>query len=130
MVSIDNWWDALVHDRSEAILELVITEISDDYENLALILQFINEPDGISELTPQPARSAVPVSRPEVVKALKELILEGYAQAYILSATEPSARPVDFSAGAIDELWFYVTPKGKDAVKQLCQRANASGSQR
>ena len=122
MASVDSWWDALVRDRFAAVLELVLVAIADDYEDLETILESINEWEPDPELEGRAARSAVPVSRPEVVKALGELIREGYARAYTLGGEESSARPVDFHEHGADGLWFYVTPKGERTVNQLWER--------
>ena len=122
MVSVDSWWDAHVGDRSEAALELVITSIADDYESLEIILESINEWKEDRDLESWPARRAVPVSRAEVIEALRELSREGYAQTYILDTKEPYAQPVEFREDQVDDLWFYVTPKGEHAVKQLYER--------
>jgi hypothetical protein len=117
--NVDSWWDALVRDRSQAILELVLNAIADDYESLEIILKSINEWESENNSGSWAAMSAVPVSRPEVVKALRVLTAESYAQAYIFAAGEGSARPVDFHKEAVDDLWFYATPKGMQAVKHL-----------
>lgn len=124
MVSIDNWWDSRVRGRSQAVLELVIQAIADDYETLEIIHQSINIGD--HELSPEawPARSAVPVSRHEIVKALGELTREGYAQSYCFGLGEANAVAVKFSKDGINDLWFYVTPKGENAVKRLFEQIN------
>src|SRR2546430_1782279 len=107
MVGVDSWWDALVRDRFEAILELVISAIADDYESLEIILKTINEWDADCDPESWAARSAAPVSRTEVVKALRELTREGYAQTYILGTEEPHVQSVDFREDEVDERWFY-----------------------
>ena len=126
MAGIDGWWDGLVRDRAEAILELVINAIADDYESLATIVECINERDRDFVAEDWPARRAVPVSRPEVVSALKELIREGYAQAYVLDAREPHARAVKFREEEAGKLWFLVTSKGAEAVEWLMARISSN----
>ena len=73
MVSIESWWDGNVRGRSSDILELVLAAISEDYSNVGMILESINEMD--SDFSPEawPARKAVPVNRQEVMHALQEL---------------------------------------------------------
>ena len=122
MGGIDGWWDDLVHDRAEAVLELVITAIADDYESVPTILASINERDPDLEPGNWEARRAVPVSRSEVLSALRELVQEGYAQAYVLDSREPRATPVKFREGEVANLWFLVTSKGATAAERLFER--------
>lgn len=119
MVSVDSWWDALVRDRFEAILELVLCAMADDYESVEIILKTINEWDADRDPGSWAARSAAPVSRSEVIKALRELTQEGYAQTYVLAIREPHATPIEFLETEVDSLWFYATPKGINAVRQF-----------
>lgn len=126
MGNVDSWWDALVRDRSQAVMELVLNAIADDYENVEIILKSINEEDQTTEPDSRPGRKGAPVSRPEVIKALRVLTSEGYAQAYILDTREPYAQPVAFCKEAISQLWFYVTPKGIQAVKRLCAQIDGT----
>jgi hypothetical protein len=122
MGGIDGWWDDLVRDRAEAVLELVITAIADDYESVPTILASINERDPDLEPGNWEARRAVPVSRSEVLSALRELVQEGYAQAYVLDSREPRATPVKFREGEVANLWFLVTSKGATAAERLFER--------
>ena len=117
MVSIDSWWDGNVRGRSSDILELVLDAVADDYSNVEMILESINEWD--SNLGPDSwaARKAIPVNRREVVHALAELTREGYSQAYLLDTGE--AQPVMFGEEHIRDLWFCATPKGLGAIQQL-----------
>ena len=119
MVSVDSWWDALIRGRFEAVLELVLCAIADDYESLEIILSTINEWDADRDPESWPARSAVPVSRPEVINALRELTREGYAHTYMLDTKEPHVQSVDFSEDEVDDLWFYATPKGIQVVEHF-----------
>lgn len=122
MATLDSWWDALVRDRFAAVLELVLIAIADDYADLAAILESINEwtPDPAIEALP--ARSAVPVSRAEVIKALAELIREGYAHAFASGGATNGSERADFREARAGELWFYVTPKGEQTANQLWER--------
>ena len=126
MVSIDSWWDSRVRDRSQALLELVINAIADDYESVEIIDLSINVLD--LEVRPEawPARTAAPVSRHEIIKALEELTREGYAQAYCFDAAELNAVAVEFNKDGINDLWFYVTPKGVGAVKKLAEQIDGN----
>ena len=117
LVNADSWWDGLVRDRFRAVLELVLDAISDDPETVGIILKTINEWDPDRDPEAWAARRAVPVSRPEIIRALRELTREGYAQAFSLSDNEPKA--VDFEAAKSSDGWFSATPKGIKAVKQF-----------
>ena len=120
MVSIDSWWNGNVRDRSADELELVLSAMSDDYSNVAMIMESINEWDSLHGPETWPARKAIPVNRREVVHALRELTREGYAQAYWLDTGE--AQPARFSEEGIGDLWFCATRKGMGAIQQLYER--------
>jgi hypothetical protein len=117
VVNVDSWWDGLVRDRFQAVLELVLDAISDEDVTVEIILKNINEWDAGRDSESWTARSAVPVSRPEVTRALRELTREGYAQAYIFDGQE--AQIVDFRPGELADVWFCATPKGINAVKKF-----------
>jgi hypothetical protein len=119
----DHWWDDLTRDRTAAILELVLNAIADDYETLEIVLRTINqfyrdEPD----LKDWKALEALPVSRPEVISALRELTQEGFAQACTYDAETKYYQAVNFHTDHASVLWFYVTDKGMRAVNGLHMR--------
>lgn len=117
MVDIDRWWNDLTRDRFEAILELVAHAIASDYEKIETILKTINERyPAEPELKDWKALREVPVSRFEVIKALRELTREGYAQAYNYDAMTGTFQAVEFGKARIREPWLYATPKGIRAV--------------
>jgi len=115
VVNPDNWWDGLVRDRFRAVLELVLDAISDDYATVEIIVQTINEWDEGSRPDGWEARNAVPVSRHEVVRALKELTREGFVQAFLLSGSETFA--VELDSARIGDFWFYPTRRGMEALR-------------
>ena len=119
MVNADSWWNGLVRDRFQAVLELVLDAISDDPETVGIILKTINEWDPDRDPETWAARRAVPVSPPEIIRALRELTREGYAQAYILTGNETQA--VTFEEAKANDGWFCATEKGIKAVKQFLQ---------
>jgi hypothetical protein len=98
-------------------MELVLDAMSDDYVTVEIILKTINEWDGGSRPESWAARSAVPVSRPEVIRALRELTREGFAQVCIFDGAE--ACVVEFQPGRVRDLWFYPTQRGMEAVRQF-----------
>ncbi|HEX5433867.1 MAG TPA: hypothetical protein VFY05_06495 [Candidatus Angelobacter sp.] len=120
MAGIDPWWDDLTRDRSAAILELVLNAIADDYEDLEIILRTINQCyQDVPEFKGWRALQAVPVSRPEVVKALRELVEEGFARAFVYDAGTKNFRAVSFRQHEAGMLWFYVTEKGLRTASRL-----------
>jgi hypothetical protein len=117
VVNADSWWDGLVRDRFQAVLELVLDAISEDYVTVEIILKNINEWDGERDETTWKARSAAPVSRPEVIRSLKELTRERYAQACIFNGHE--AEVIEFQSRQLTDVWFCATEKGIKAVKKF-----------
>jgi hypothetical protein len=92
------------------VRDCVITIISDDYETFETILvqtKRLAESRGIL------------VNDQEVADALQEAIVEGLAEAYVLSPHEPHSQKITYSAEHLHELWFYVTPSGKTAAKSI-----------
>lgn len=89
---------------------MVLDEISDDYENVDQII--------LPNVANQCAKLGFVVERPQVVKALAELIANGLAKAYLLSSTEPAKElpgmpPLDMVEDHF-ETYFYITKKGMD----------------
>jgi len=117
VVNVDSWWDSLVRDRLEAVLELVLVAVADDYMTLEVILKTLNEWDADLDAEAWPARNAIPVSRPEVIRALRELTREGYVDACIF--VEREAQVVDFQEVAVNDVWFCATQKGVDTAKRI-----------
>ena len=117
MVNVDSWWDALVHDRFQAVLELVLDAISDEDVTVEVILQNINVWNSERDAESWAARNAAPVTRPEVIRALRELTREGYAQSYIFDGQE--AQVIEFRSGYLADVWFRATPKGINAVRKF-----------
>lgn len=94
-----------------SVKEAVLNAIADHYESVELILHTIQLLDGL------------PASTKQVADALGELVVEGLAQTYELSSTPPHSKFVDFDAGRIEELWFYVTPRGRRLVQTGSHRS-------
>ena len=117
MVNADSWWDGLVRDRFQAVLELVLDAMSDDYVTVEIILKTINEWDNGSRPESWAARSAAPVTGPEVIHAVRELTRKGFAQAYLFNG--PEACAVAYQPGKARDLWFYPTQRGMKAVRQF-----------
>jgi hypothetical protein len=97
-------------DLNELLKEYVLRSVADDYEEFERIL---------AEVTGWAAARGITVDPQGVLRALDELISEGYAQAYLLASTPPYSTPVEHSAERVDDRWFYVTPRGKQLATQL-----------
>ena len=97
--------------RSELIRRMVLNTMCDDYENVDQIILPVVARDC--------AKLGLSVERSEIVKTLSELVSDGLAKAYLLSAWEPFSTefqgmpPVD----VVEEdfkTYFYVTKMGMD----------------
>jgi hypothetical protein len=98
-------------DRSELIQRLVLSEISDDYESVDQIILRNVARDG--------AKLGLSIERSDIVDALRSLIEDGLAKAYLLSSREPYSTELP-SMPALDvveedfKTYFYITKKGID----------------
>jgi len=117
VVNVDGWWDGLSRGRFQSILDLVLDAIAEDYVTVEIIGKNINEWDGERDPSSWAARSAAPVSPPEIIHALRELILEGYAVACIFNGHE--AQRVSFRPDHVADVWFCATEKGINAARKL-----------
>ncbi|HEX5411840.1 MAG TPA: hypothetical protein VFZ27_08245 [Terriglobia bacterium] len=97
-------------DSSRFVKECVIRAVSDDYEEFERVF---------ADVTGWAAERGIVIDRQGVLSALEGAIAEGYASAYVLSGTPPYSTPVEYSAALLDDLWFYVTPKGKHLARDL-----------
>jgi len=123
MAGVERWWDDLTRERFAAILDLVLNAIADDYDNLEIILKTINEwyrPE--PDLAGSKALEAIPVTRQEVIRALRELTREGFAQAHSYDAQTQRFLPASFRHDVASVLWYYVTDNGKNAVNRIHKR--------
>lgn len=95
---------------NQIVKECVIRAVSDDYEEFQRVL---------TDVTAWAAERGIVVDRGGVLSALEDAIAEGYARAYVLSGTAPYSTPVQYSAARLGDLWFYVTPQGKQLAREL-----------
>jgi len=79
-----------------------MSSIADDYEDLEIVLK---------DASRWEAESGTPLDRLKVDETLTELIKEGYAEAYILSADQPKIKRIEYSPEHAGNLWFYLIPK-------------------
>ena len=92
------------------VKDLVLSSMADDYENLQCIAPTVT---GWGKIR------GVELERDEIIKALQAVVSEGHARCYELSPHPPHVTPVAFDPQRVDELYFYVTPAGKDIVKNV-----------
>lgn len=95
-------------DKNKLVRLMVLNEISDDYENIDQII--------LPRIARECEKLGIVVERPDIVSALRELMADGLARAYILSSTEPaqecSSMPLVDVVEEAFKTYFYITPKG------------------
>jgi len=101
-----------VENRAAFVQDLVLASMADDYENFRTVL---------AEVTHWGSLRGLQLTRNEVRAALKSVLEAGLAQAYVLSSRPPHSTPVSFSEEKLRELYFFLTPAGKDAVKNVVE---------
>ena len=96
--------------RCEFIRKMILIEISDDYENV--------DQQILPAVATDCAKLGLSVTRPDVVRALTELVGDGLAKAYCLRSNLPG--PIELtgmpSLGVVEtyfETFFYVTESGR-----------------
>lgn len=100
-----------MRDFATHLKEYVLGAISDDYESLETLLV---------EIAYWAEQSGATVNIQEVVEALEGLIREGLAEAFSFPGKPPwVAQSTPYSADHVGDLWFYVTPKGKQMAIAL-----------
>jgi hypothetical protein len=98
----------------EMLSEFCLRAISDDYENFAKVL---------TDVASWTKERGVKANSESILSALEALISDGYAQAYILSSDPPgNAKAVSYSRDRLEELWFYLTPNGKQLAIQFREK--------
>jgi hypothetical protein len=109
LVSYANASKELMSDNEQALYEIVLINMADDYESFEYLLEHAQQ---------WASENGVSVTRDAIAAALGRAIREGDAKAYLLSSRPPHSQVVEFSLDRIDDLWYYVTPKGKRTVAQ------------
>jgi hypothetical protein len=103
-------------DRRELVRRLVLSKISDDFENLDQVI--------LPHVSREAARCGPAIERPEIVEALVGLVKDGLAKAYELtpfvrdpfSGELKGMPPLDVVKEDF-ATYFYVTKQGKDLVR-------------
>jgi hypothetical protein len=91
------------------IKDLGLRVISDDYEEIGLIVKYVGKLAN---------EEGVGATREDVATALGDLIAEGHALAYRYREDLRNFEVASFAPGIVDDLWFYATPQGRLAVDQ------------
>lgn len=97
-------------DAKRIVRDYALRSISDDYESLGTIL---------GDVVGWTADSGIEANRDLVLAALAELVREGYAQAYRFEPPFKEAIHTEYSPELADDLWFYITSKGKQLASDL-----------
>jgi hypothetical protein len=97
-------------DQEKFLTECVITIISDDYESFEIVLEQTRRLAALKGLN---------FTEVEVAEALRHAISDGFAEAHLLSPHPPHSTKVAYSFEKLHELWFYVTPRGKNVAKSI-----------
>ncbi len=99
-----------VENRAAFVQDLVLNSMADDYEDFRTVLD---------EVTYWGSRRGLQLTRNEVQQALENVLAAGLAQAYVLSPHPPHTTPVSYATEKLRELYFFLTPTGKEIVKNL-----------
>jgi hypothetical protein len=93
-----------MEDRQGFIEQSVMDAIADDYEDFDMVC---------TEVSKWAKVPGGPVTRREIRNALHRVIADGYAQAYVYSPELQRYEVTSYSADQVNQLWFYLTRKGK-----------------
>jgi hypothetical protein len=96
--------------KTAFIKDCIITIVSDDYESFEIIMKNIK---------PLMDAKAMAASEAEVAAVLATSIAEGFVGAYSLSGMQPYAVKVAYDPSRLEELWYYVTARGKASAKGI-----------
>jgi hypothetical protein len=107
--SAEGWGRNPVSDTDRVIKNLIMGDVADDYEEFEHVLK---------NVTASAADRGISVDRQVVFDKLKELVKEGRVRAYVyLTKQQSFAETAECSADRIDDLWFYITPKGLEVFE-------------
>jgi hypothetical protein len=96
--------------EDQTIRELVVCAAANDYENFEMV---------VKEVTRWAAEEGTDSNRQTIFERLSELITDGFMRAYVYSRESARYEMAECSRENLDELWFYVTDKGKQFVTEL-----------
>jgi hypothetical protein len=90
--------------------ELVLESVSNDYEQFDKIFD---------QIARWKSNSREEIHRDRIERSLFLAIEAKYVEAYLLHPHAPHATRVDATPEALHELWFFITPKGKEYLSKL-----------
>jgi hypothetical protein len=96
--------------KDHTLRELVVCAAANDYEDFETV---------VYTLTRWAAEQGTATNRQTIYATLCEVINDGYVRAYVYAEESARFKTVDCSLENLDELWFYVTDKGKKLVAEL-----------
>src|ERR1700730_1686115 len=99
-----------MRDREKFLTDCVVSVISDDYESFEIILE---------ETRRLAASEGLNFTEAEVAETLRRVISDGFAEAYLLSPHPPHSTKVEYSSEKLHDLWFYVTPRGRNVAESI-----------
>jgi hypothetical protein len=73
----------------------------------------------VKEVTCWATEHGTSANRQTIFEKLRDLINEGYMHAYVYSQDSARFEPAECSLENLDNLWFYVTPKGIEFVTEV-----------
>ena len=97
-------------DKTAFIRDCIISIVSDDYESFEIIMK---------DIKPLMDAKGKAANVAEVAAVLATVIVEGFVDAYELSTHQPHATKIAFDPSRLDELWYYVTKRGKANAKGI-----------
>ena len=106
--------------KTAFIKDCIVSILSDDYESFEIIMK------GIKPLTDARGMAA---NEAQVAAVLATVIVDGFVDAYVLSARQPYAVKVAYDPSRLDELWYYVTERGKAVAKGIQSLSGKDDSQ-
>lgn len=100
----------ILRDEDQAIGDQVIRATSDDYEDFEMV---------VTEVSRWAIEHGTTANRQTIFEKLCEVITEGYVGSYLYSHESAKFESVGCLLEDLDELWFYVTAKGKAYATEL-----------
>jgi hypothetical protein len=97
-------------DKAFFLRDCLIIIAADDYENFELIF---NQASRLG------ASKGFVIKERDVAEALAKAIKDGLLEAYDLSPHPPHCTRVEYSDSQLADLWYYVTPRGKELVRSI-----------
>jgi hypothetical protein len=107
-------------DKTAFIKDCIISIVSDDYESFEIIMK---------DIKPLMDAKGMAANEAEVAAVLATVIVEDFVDAFTLSTRQPYAVKVAYDPSRLDELWYYVTERGKANAKGIQSLSGEDDSQ-